>query len=145
MVVRKLALDDLEQLAALYEQFWGERSDLNKMRQRFLRLRHKHTHIFLCAIEEGRLVGATTGIVCYGLYGDCKPFLVVEDMIVDKDNRRRGVGHALMYDLELRARELDCVQILLVTETERADACAFYEAVGFHPDANKGFKKKLQS
>lgn len=144
MIIRKLALDDLEQLAGLYQQFWGEKSDINKMRQRFSRLQHKHTHIFLCAAEEGRMVGAATGIVCYGLYGDCKPFLVVEDMIVDEGCRRGGVGRALMCELELRARELDCTQMILVTETERADACGFYEAVGFHPSANKGFKKKLQ-
>jgi hypothetical protein len=31
----------------------------------------------------------------------------------------------------------------LVTETDRKDACNFYESVGFDPIKNKGYKKKI--
>jgi ribosomal protein S18 acetylase RimI-like enzyme len=62
-------------------------------------------------------------------------------MIVDKSRRRRGIGRALYAHLEKSAHEVGCAQIILVTEASREDACGFYEAMGFHPDKNKGYKK----
>jgi GNAT superfamily N-acetyltransferase len=83
------------------------------------------------------------GIICYGLYGNCEQFLVVEDMIVDINYRRKGIGKRLFIELERLAKEKDCTQIILVTETYRKDACIFYESVGFDPIKNKGYKKKI--
>lgn len=68
---------------------------------------------------------------------------VVEDMIVDKKYRKRGIGRALFQTLERQAVAQGCTQVILVTESERTDACGFYESIGFHPSKNKGYKKKL--
>lgn len=142
MDIREMEKADLPQLAALYRQFWQEESDLVKMKQQFERLSRRNTHILLSAVEAGVLVGSVMGIVCEELYGDCRPFLVVENMIVDKAYRQRGVGKALLQKLEKRAKARGCTQMILVTEAEREDACAFYEACGFQLN-NRGFKKKL--
>jgi hypothetical protein len=32
------------------------------------------------------------GILCEELYGQCRPFMAVEDVIVDQAHRRRGIG-----------------------------------------------------
>ncbi len=144
MLVRKMTIKDMAELAKLYEQFWHENSCPEKMREQFKKLEHSHAHIFLSAVENNQLIGSVTGIVCEDLYGDCRPFLVIENMIVAKDKRRQGVGSALFHEVERRAREKNCAQIILVTETNRPDACKFYESAGFSPDGNKGYKKKLQ-
>lgn len=142
MNIQGMKKEDLPQLAALYRQFWSEESDIEKMETQFERLSRQNTHILLSAVEEGVMVGSVMGVVCEELYGDCRPFLVLENMIVDKACRHKGVGRALLQELEKRAKARDCTQILLVTETWREDACAFYEACGFQLD-NRGFKKKL--
>jgi len=77
------------------------------------------------------------------LYGDCKPFLVIENMIVDSKYRKKGIGKMLIEQIEKQAKIKGCSQIILVTEMNRHDACGFYESIGFHPTANKGYKKKL--
>ena len=64
-------------------------------------------------------------------------------MIVDSTYRKKGIGKALFAALEKRAKIKDCTQIILVTETKRKDACGFYESIGFHPTASKGYKKEL--
>lgn len=143
MVIRNMSETDLPHLAKLYEQFWGEKSDIEKMNAQFQRMKNSDAYILLCASEDNRLLGSVMGVVCNELYGDCKPFLVVEDMIVDKSVRRSGIGRALFAELERRARSAGCSQALLVTETDRQDACGFYESLGFDPDRNKGYKKKL--
>ncbi len=144
MRVRNLTVHDLDDLCRLYEQFWGEVSSLKKMRAVFDRLKDNPNPIFLVAERENRLAGAVTGIVCESLYGDCRPFMVVEDVIVDRDSRRLGIATALMRTLEERASECGCSTILFVTESERTGAHRFYESLGYSPDRYKGFKKRLE-
>jgi GNAT superfamily N-acetyltransferase len=138
-----MKIEDILELELLYRQFWNENSCVEKMQKQFKKLQQKDTHILLSAIDENHLIGSIMGIVCEELYGDCKPFLVIENMIVDKNSRKKGTGKALISELEKLAKERDCTQIILVTETDRLDACGFYESVGFHPTANKGYKKKI--
>lgn len=83
------------------------------------------------------------GIVCRELYGDCRPFLVVENMIINKQHQRKGIGHLLLLELEKYAKIQNCTQMILVTEKDRLDACGFYEKYGFSKN-NKGYKKKIQ-
>jgi len=143
MVIRDMQIEDVHSLSVLYYHFWGEDSNVEKMQKKFIELQKNDAYIFLCAIEQGQLVGTVMGIVCEELYGECQPFLVLENMVVDNACRRNGVGKLLYTELENRAREKGCTQVILVTETNRADACGFYQSLGFHPTANKGFKKKI--
>ena len=143
MIIRDLRIEDMELLSKLYYQFWNEDSDMQKMKEKFNQLQGNSSYILLCAEEDNILLGSLMGIICEELYGDCKPFLVVENMVVDAAYRKNGIGKALFAELEERAKNRGCTQIILVTETEREDACGFYESIGFHPTANKGYKKKI--
>lgn len=145
MEIVSLRAEDLEALAELYQQFWGEESSLEAMQATFRRLADNPNYLFLGAKEEGRLVGSVLGIVCEELYGTCQPFLVVEDVIVDRHQRRRGIGARLMCELERLAAERGCGYIIFVTEAERTDAQQFYAALGYSPTAYRGFKKRLPS
>ncbi|AET67786.1 putative acetyltransferase [Desulfosporosinus orientis DSM 765] len=142
MIVRQMISQDIPQLARLYEQFWGEESCLETMRSKFEKLEKAGSHILLSAFEDNQLIGSVMGVICEELYGDCKSFLVLENMIVDKGFRNRGVGSALIKELERRAAE-NCSQIILVTESNRIDACKFYESAGYTGGTHQGFKKKL--
>ena len=143
MIIRKMIVEDIPGLAMLYKQFWNEGSDIEKMQKQFEKLKLDDTYILLSAVEQSHLIGSVMGIICEELYGDCSPFLVIENMIVDIKFRKQGVGNALLTELERIAREKKCTQIILVTETDRVDACNFYESAGFNPTVNKGYKKKL--
>ncbi|MBP2637047.1 MAG: acetyltransferase [Firmicutes bacterium] len=60
----------------------------------------------------------------------------------------RHVGHqsvfaqsdVLVYSYFIK----NCIQIILVTEANRIDACNFYKSVGYCSNTHKGFKKKLK-
>ena len=143
MQIRELMSDDLEALDGLYRQFWGQPSCLPKMWATYQRLSMSPNYIFLVAEKNGHLAGSVMGIVCEELYGDCRPFMVIEDVIVDGDCRRDGIGSALMRELEERALKADCSYIIFVTETTRDEAHRFYASLGYETDAYKGFKKRL--
>jgi ribosomal protein S18 acetylase RimI-like enzyme len=143
MEIRKLEYNDLLQLALLYKYFWNEDSDLQKMEKAFNKLNNNDAYIFLCAVEDNKICGSIMGIICYELYGNCDPFLVIENMIVDVNYRKNGIGKNLFTEIEKIAKEKKCTQIILVTESTRKDACSFYESIGFDPIKNKGYKKKI--
>ena len=77
----------------------------------FQRLKRNPSYIFLVADQQNNLVGSVMGIICEELYGDCKPFMIVEDVIVDIDQRRLGIASSLMRELEKCAAKYDgCVK-----------------------------------
>ena len=141
MEIRNLELSDMASLAKLNRHFWNEESDVGELEKKFRDLQNNPSYIFLCAAEDGELIGSIMGIVCDELYGTCKPFLVVENMVVDHDHRRKGVARLLFEELEKQSIAKGCRYAILVTDTERKGACMFYESVGFHPTKNKGYKK----
>jgi GNAT superfamily N-acetyltransferase len=135
--------DDIPQLALLYKQFWGEDSCIEAMYNQFYKICGNSTHVLLSAIENGQLVGSVMGVICAELYGSCKPFMILENMIVDRKYRNKAIGKTLIAELEKIAINKGCTQIILVTETTRVDACNFYESVGYNPNTHRGFKKRL--
>ncbi len=143
MKIVTLADRDLPDLAQLYRQFRGEESSLEDMRKAFRRLKKDTDYTLLGVREGGRLIGSVMGILCRELYGKCRPFMVVEDMIVDQSYRRRGVGSLLMQAIEQEAFRCHCSYIMLVTDATRREALGFYEHLGYHPDRYRACKKYL--
>ena len=143
MGIRALRETDLSSLAELYVQFWGETSCLEKMQETFRRLKGNPDYIFLVAEHKGHIAGSLMGIICEELYGECRPFLVIEDVIVDRAFRHKGIGSALMRKIETCAISRNCNYIIFVTESERTEALPFYQSLGYSPDAYRGFKKRL--
>ena len=84
------------------------------------------------------------GIVCYELYGECKPFMVMENLVIDKSYRKKGIAKSLLTELEIIAKNKNCSQIQFITEKNRNDAVSFYTAMGFDPNSHIGFKKSIK-
>ena len=84
MIIRNICKQDLPQLALLYEQFWDDQSHPKAMAQQLEKIENRGSHILLSAMEGDTLLGSVMGIVCEELYGDCRPFPVVENMIMDR-------------------------------------------------------------
>jgi GNAT superfamily N-acetyltransferase len=133
---------DLPAIGRLHEHFWGAASDVGTMAETLASLSGDLNHVLLAARIGGECIGTATGVVCHGLYGGYDTYMVVEDMVVDPAQRRKGVASALLSRLESIARDRGCNQVILLTESVREDAVALYEANGFEARWT-GFKKKL--
>jgi len=67
---------------------------------------------------------------------------VVENVVVDSSNRRKGVGKLLMDYALMRAREAGCYKIQLSSNKSREEAHKFYESIGYKASA-EGFRLYL--
>ena len=135
---------DLGQLASLYEELTGIKTNMALMECRFKKIITNRDYILIGAKDkEERLVGSVMGIVCTDIVGECKPFMVLENVIVSEKCRRQGVGAKLIEYIEDCARKENCDYIMLVSLAKRKDAHTFYDSIGYKLGVVQGFKKYL--
>ena len=145
ITIEKLKLKYLEGLKELYEDsFKGSSTDFSSMVQTYNLLKDNPSYYILCALIDNKIVGSVMGVICYELYGQCLPFMVVENVAVVKTQRRQGIAKELMKNLEKCALENKCTTILFVSSEHRTGAHKLYESLGYGSDKVNGYRKRLQ-
>ena len=133
--------EDLPQLARLLETLTSLPTPLDRLTAAFERMDGRPDY-HLVGVRHGEiLAGAVCGVVCLDCVGECRPYLVAENLIVAEPYRRRGLGRLLLEELEARARRHNCFYVMLVAGRQRREGHAFYTALGYACEA--GFKKRL--
>ncbi len=66
------------------------------------------------------------GVAFYELFGDCQPFMVVENVVVLKEFRKQGINKQKMSRMEGRTKELNCSMIFFVSSAHRKGAHKLY-------------------
>jgi ribosomal protein S18 acetylase RimI-like enzyme len=77
------------------------------------------------------VVGTVDCAVLPNLTRGARPFMLVENVVVNAGYRRAGVGSALLEAAVGLARQAGCYKIQLLSRAERDAAHAFYESRGF--------------
>jgi ribosomal protein S18 acetylase RimI-like enzyme len=131
-------------LKELYEEsFEGSVTDLGLMKQTYNLIKGNSNYIILCALTDAKVVGSVMGVVCYELFGECHPFMVVENVAVLEAYRGKGIARELMTNLEKYALDNKCTTILLVSSVHRTGAHKLYESLGYGNDKVNGYRKRL--
>ena len=135
---------DLEGLAVLYEELTGNKTNLLNMARIFDQIAGNNNYLLIGARDrKQRLVGSLMGILCMDIVGECRPFLVLENVIVSESYRRQGIGRKLIAYIENWARKHDCYYIMLVSLSRRKQAHDFYARLDYKPGVVQGYKKYL--
>jgi GNAT superfamily N-acetyltransferase len=79
---------------------------------------------FLAAYDGDRCVGVAGWRILALTFAVRK--LYVDDLVTTSDGRSKGVGHALLAELETRARAAGCTVLDLDSGVQRHDAHRFY-------------------
>ena len=143
MLVRKIEKADLPQLAVLYEQLMEAPTDLALLEENFSALQSEGRSVVLGAFEGDTLIGTAYVIICRDLVETCRPFAVVENVVVDEHFRGRGAGKALMQAAEAAAKQFGCTYMILVSGEKRITAHKLYASAGYNVPV-RGFKKYLE-
>jgi len=143
ITIRSIKENELLALSEIYQELMGQQTNQSKLEQVYRTIQHNEQYIILGAFDEEQLVGSLMGIICHDLVGDCKPFMVIENVIVSPLVRRQGVGNKLMQEIENMARQRDCYYIIFVSGEQRKEAHQFYERLGFKDEKVEGYRKHL--
>lgn len=135
---------DLPQLSMLYEQLSGKPVDPVAMKPTFEKIKDDECYYLLGArTNDNLLVGTVMAVVCHDLVKNCRPFLIMENFIVDSEWHRKGIGSMMIRRVEDIAREHNCIFVQFCSSSYRTGAHAFYHESGYNPEEVKGFRKFL--
>jgi ribosomal protein S18 acetylase RimI-like enzyme len=98
--------------------------------QRIERIEKDAATVLIVAEVEGEVAGFVA-LHVQNLVERDEPGCAVAGLVVGERFRRQGIGQLLMEALENEARERGGTHVVLNTAHRRADAHAFYEALGY--------------
>ena len=141
-MVRDATVDDLDALLRLYVQLSPDNATTGSpAAAEGLRRMVEHPDVSLLVAElEGALAGTVTLMLVPNLTHNARPWIQLENMVVDENVRRGGVGKALIQAATELALRTNAYKIQLQSADHRHGAHAFYEANGFNA-SSLGFRR----
>jgi GNAT superfamily N-acetyltransferase len=140
VTIRDPRPEDAEALAALIEEL-GYPTTAEATAERLARLEASDADRVAVAELDGRVVGLAAIHESLSVEYD-EPAAKLSAIVVDEEQRRRGVGEALVAEMEAEARRRGCCLIFLTTAERRRDAHAFYRRLGYE-ETGRRFAKTL--
>ena len=138
--VRRARPADAAGVAALYAQLVANPA-LDVLPERLDELGASDAAALLVASVDGSVVGTVFVAWCPDAMFGRRPFAVVENIVVDGAARGRGVGAALLAEVERLCLARDCSKVMLLSAIERGPAHRFFERRGYAGDRKRGFVK----
>jgi N-acetylglutamate synthase-like GNAT family acetyltransferase len=143
MQVRRAKPQDAPAVGALYRLLVPDDDNISVDPARIAALESDQTNHLLVADVKGVISGTAFLTVCLDPMYGLQPYGVIENVVVLPDSHRRGIGAALMSELEQVARAARCTKLMLLSSRSRADAHAFFMQLGFDGERKRGFVKYL--
>jgi len=142
-IIRPATEADIPRLVQLYDDLAiteapiekGKQVSPDEYREVFSRIAADPNHHLLILEADGKVVATLVYILVPNLSHRACPWAIIENVIVDKEYRRWGLGRVLMDYALARSREAGCFRVQLCSSVQRAEAHLFYRSLGFEPSA----------
>ena len=147
-MIREISEQDARDMAELIRQL--SPSDVNVTENMVSALKAKisaiaeleHMKIFGYELDE-RIVGTCTLGRVEGLSKECRPFAVIENVVVLDSIRSQGIGKQLVRYAIAQAEKWHCYKVILETGSQDAWKLSFYEKCGLTRGAKTAFMKRF--
>ncbi len=136
-MIRQANVNDLDLIAPMfdaYRQFYKQSPDL-ELAWAFLleRFQHNESVIFLALDLNGDALGFTQLYPSFSS-GLAKRILILNDLFVVPEARRRKIGHQLLETAAEYGCKIGAARLTLSTALDNAPAQALYERMGWRRD-----------
>lgn len=140
---RKVTTDDIDQFNMLMDDLSCRAKDQNKLREKIEATKSNNDLYLLVAeeIDTGKLVGSLLAVIFDDYCDDCRPLMVIENVVTSKSCRGMGIGRKMFEAIESWGRSRDVNYAILCSAMHRLEAHKFYDALGYKEV--KGYKKYL--
>ncbi len=132
--IREAKEQDLPAIMDLYKQFDasdGEQLSIEEARQTFKKLNAYPDCKLYVAVKDEQIVGTFVLLIMDSLAHRGKPAGIVEDVVVDEQWRRKGIGKLMMQFAMDQCKRTGCSKLALSSNMQRTAAHQFYESLGF--------------
>jgi len=132
LTFREANRQDLPRILDLYARALdGKALTVDNAERLFERIQRYPDYRLHLAETDGRLAGTFALLIMDNL-GECgTPSGIIEDVVVEPEYQRRGIGRAMMQHALAICRQKGCYKMMLSSNLRRTGAHAFYESLGF--------------
>lgn len=133
-VIRKAVKEDLVGIMGLFGCMHPEDGLVNyeKILEVFEQIELDSRRVILVAEESSKgIIGTIDFFYVPNLTREARPWGGVENLVVHPDERRQGIGGALIQTVVNLAKAVDCYKIQLVSHNSRVEAHRLYDEMGF--------------
>ena len=142
MTIRNLELKDLEQVFNLLNELYEGKIQYDVFNKKYRNNLQDNNFYGILAEENDKITGVLISRLINRL-AKSKDILFVDDLIVNKDYRRNGIGKLLLQNATNYAIDKNCETIELVSYITNENSHRFYESNGFKKQYYK-FKKSIK-
>ncbi|MBW2978281.1 GNAT family N-acetyltransferase [Candidatus Woesearchaeota archaeon] len=131
MQIRKADQEDIRKLMPLLRQLspGPDEDDLDQLKQISDQIIKDEYH-YLCVVEEDNgIIGSGTLLIQKNLSHGGRPYGHIENIVVDINHRKKGIGKEIARHLIEKAKENNCYKVILDCKKENIP---FYEKCGFN-------------
>lgn len=140
IIVRQAQGSDAGAVEGLYHQLVADPA-VRVLPERLLQIASDPHSFLLVAELDGTVYGTAFLTLCLDAMYGTQPYAVLENVVVASGARGAGIGRRLMGEVERLCRTHDCSKLMLLSSSQRAEAHAFFRAMGFSGDRKHGFVK----
>lgn len=140
-MIREIAEKDLDGLLRLYMQLhdnpFPEKDD--RVLGVWKSILDDKNHHLIVAEENGEIIASCVCVVIPNLTRGQRPYAFIENVITDKDHRKKGYATAcLNFAREIAVRE-NCYKMMLLTGSKEKGTLDFYEQAGYNRNDKTAF------
>lgn len=146
MEIRLLNEDDLESLMELYIQLDEDNktNSIQKSKEVWKQIRSYNNIIYIGAVDNNKVVSTCYLVVIPNLTVDGRSIGFIENVVTDKNYRRKGIGRKVIEMAIQIAKSNNCYKVILQSGIKRTEAHQFYKNIGFDDNTKKAFDLRLE-
>ncbi len=135
--IKKVSLDALDDLVALFDQYmvFYKKPSSPAQYKKYLaeRIKNNEATVFIAYDDAGSPVGFSLNYHSFSSVSQGK-VVVLNDLFVSPDQRKKGIGKALISSSLNLAKEIGAIRVALATAKDNLSAQSLYEKIGFIRD-----------
>ena len=140
-MIREITEKDFDGLMTLYMQLhdnpFPEKSDT--VITLWQKIVNDKDHHIVVSEDDGKIVSSCVCVVIPNLTRGQRPYAFIENVITDKDYRKKGLATAcLNYAKDIAIKE-NCYKLMLLTGSKSESTLKFYEQAGYNKNDKTAF------
>lgn len=140
-MIREITENDLDGLLQLYTQLHDnpipeKTAGLSELWGKILA---DPNHRIIVAVEDGKIVSSCVCVIIPNLTHEQRPYAFVENVVTDKEYRKRGLATACLDLAKKIAEGENCYKLMLLTGSKEESTLNFYRRAGYNSNDKTAF------
>lgn len=145
-MIREINENDFRGLSELYTHLHNNKLIENS--EKNIELWHailddKNHHIIVSQ-EDGKIVSSCVCIIVPNLTHNQQPYALIENVVTDKNYRKRGLASQCLEYAKMIAIDNNCYKMMLLTGSKKRNTHRFYQKNGYNRFEKTGYIQRLK-